>query len=204
MSGHPDCGLFHAIMRGNWDFSSDCNIFSYLGDSVPVIAVGGKALGGWPNCRVIVHSPRCCFRNSTNNQQIDNFIAQLFPLGSIAAFKKNGPCHPLKDVMLASQLQYLQIMIDKYSNNHIAVTHIRDIARNHNIPFSTLKEWGREVDADMKHRNARQQAGDGPGGNMIRAYIDEQRNELKEVKSTLHTVVCYLQRAEEKVCIIKC
>ena len=89
--------------------------------------------------------------------------------------------------------------MDKYSSNHIAVKHLRDIARYHNIPFSTLLEWGKEAESDMMFRNARSQAGSGSEGAMIRAYLEEQRNETKEVKATLNQVLSYLQRAEEKV-----
>jgi len=49
---HPQCDLWHGIVRGGWDFSGIVTIFEYLLKVNRALAIGGRCLSGWNQVRV--------------------------------------------------------------------------------------------------------------------------------------------------------
>ena len=58
---HPGCDLFHAIVRGGWEFSSSVRIFEYVMMLNLTVSIGGRALSGWNQTRYGAKCPRLIF-----------------------------------------------------------------------------------------------------------------------------------------------
>ena len=57
MAFNLHCHIVAIIMRGDWDWKGECQLFGYLTAKL-YLALAGKALAYWPDCRQKVTPPR--------------------------------------------------------------------------------------------------------------------------------------------------
>ena len=152
---HPNAELVHAIMRGGWEMSSINSMFEYVLQCPQSVAIAGRALAGWPNCRQKCVPPRLLRDTLT----IDNFLFNLFDV----TFNFTTPRSTMKSfmkTMLASILCYLDVILSTYprllddSNSwlHIFLTK----GKQFSFDLNHLKLWGAEIKDEWLFRNAKQ------------------------------------------------
>ena len=149
---HRTCEIWHAIVRGNWDFAGVCTIFDYLLQLNESLSVGLRALTGWNDTRRPCFPPRLIFQNTDNEGRVNNMMAILF---DISYSFGDAVKQPLLETFFASLIMSLETLMAKYGANHCLVIRIVDAAKLLLIPdpLSTLLSWGMQIKADWELRN---------------------------------------------------
>ena len=110
MAMNPTCSLVSVICRGNWQLSGDCVAFLYLTYKLHVNS-GGCALAGFQDRKRKGCSPNLnVIKNSSNCDTLGAVIEELFGCLGIKELQKNGRLHTFWEVMLASLLEYFEMV----------------------------------------------------------------------------------------------
>lgn len=149
---HRTCEIWHAIVRGNWDFAGVCTIFDYLLQLNESLSVGLRALTGWSDTRRPCYPPRLVFQYVENEGQVNNMMAVLF---DISYSLGDAVKQPLLETVFASLIMSLENTMSIYGANHCLVLRIVESAKLLLIPdpLSTLLSWGTLIRADWELRN---------------------------------------------------
>jgi hypothetical protein len=108
----------------------------------------------------------------------------------------------LVETMLASVLQSMQSMIDRYQDTNIVVQKLLTVAARHHISRKTLLAWGAMINQDWQVRNACQRyrsyddsaAG---GQSVLLQTIQQLHNDNLELKATVMKIENRLEKSEE-------
>ena len=149
---HRTCEIWHAIVRGNWDFAGVCTIFDYLLQLNESLSVGLRALTGWSDTRRPCFPPRLIFQNIENEGSVSNMMAVLFDISYALG---EAVKQPLLETVFASLIMSLENTMSTYGANHCLVLRIVESAKFLHIsdPLTTLLSWGKLIRADWELRN---------------------------------------------------
>lgn len=152
-----------AAHRGGWDYphASVSTIMEYMVQSGETLAIGGRALAGWPEPKTPVFPPSCdaILGLLLPEQQINllNFLTDLFTTARCSIMSSN--LRKLGLTMFASLVMYLETFVQQYSDRHVVMVNLFTTAAKFNIPKDTLYTWGIAVRNDWVRRNERALAG---------------------------------------------
>jgi hypothetical protein len=154
---HPSCELIHAIIRGGWEFSSLCNIFEYIMGTKETLSIGGRALAGYPEPRRRTYPPRLSACIDGNNDIAINVLKTVLFHSNHFDILKCNDLNGLVDTMLASLLQYLNVILTNHTmDNLIVVTIVRaalDID-DKVLSLENLLVYGKKIQDDFTLRNS--------------------------------------------------
>jgi len=118
------------------------------------VARAGKALAGWPDCRMKVSAPSLAVILSTDNRRkVETYAVELFSKGP-AAMQPGRHLQAFRDVMLASLLMYFHEMEKTHGHCNSVVKTMVQKANVVDITIKTLRDWGEIIYKDWKLRNS--------------------------------------------------
>eukprot|EP01138_Halocafeteria_seosinensis_P016324 gb/GECG01016654.1/.p1 GENE.gb/GECG01016654.1/~~gb/GECG01016654.1/.p1 ORF type:complete len:756 (+),score=93.91 gb/GECG01016654.1/:1-2268(+) len=192
MTNTRDVELHHVIERGGWDFTGVNNSFHYLLQSYDLVNVGGRALGGWNDCKSGAHLPRLVFMKTRtskdqdghdirvhedeNGYNIDNFIYGIFKTNTLM-LERMKTVDGLVHAMVASLLMYLDDVYNDWGRESRIVKGVCAAAEESLIPKETIFKWGRDIKEDFAYRNL-----DNESREDIVMQLRDLRKENRELK----------------------
>jgi len=145
-------GIFHAIMRGGWDFSGECSIFEYIMGLDVTIAVGGKILSGYSNPRNKIYPPECVFINNGNREQVMALIETCYPL-TYPEFGVDGCLFQFKLSVFATFLMRLPSFVSKYTAQHAVVCKFKHNMMRHHFTWNDIMQWSAAIEEEWLRLN---------------------------------------------------
>jgi hypothetical protein len=185
--------IIDMAVRGGWDFSGECTLFTYI-TALMHQNRAGKVLAGYSSPDATVVAPTCdAFLTTSNAQVVENLVSTL--LSTEKELAVNGRLRNLLYTMFATIIMYLpQTMLeDHLGREHVLHKKIFSEALRLNINSVVVLDWAAKVKARWISDNLQPAASDSP------ALVQAQRdiNEMKKLVSSLATEMSAMRLALE-------
>ena len=154
MASHPTTDNFHVAVRSGHqqDMSINCRAFEYTWCLPSSTLVGGMALAGYSNSRRKSFTARLSFYSGMsfdNQNNLTNMMTSLFQ----SDIQFGDAQQQLYHCLLATLLMSLQTMVSHYGVSSVIVKEVLGKAREFNICYDDLLNFGSLIRTDFIERN---------------------------------------------------
>lgn len=154
MMFHDALGLPPVVARGGWEYDRESMILYYFTQRLHVTK-GGRVLAGWKDPNQQTSFPTLDAIVTVQNQtQVEEYGDELFTMAPIAAMLR-GELKAVRDIFLATLLMhYGEFKLDM-GKDSLLIKRMHAAARQRDIQFTVIDEWGQKIKARFHLDNAR-------------------------------------------------